>query len=108
MTSCCQNVLAEHEQQVPRVQLIGEIKECLAPIHVEALDGHVEINQPDGHAAQGDDGQVRLLARGFDQLTLLHINVERLGEDVNDIEADLFWCAGYPPRWACSSAPMLS
>src|SRR5262249_47694212 len=56
---------------------------------MKALHARIEIDQADRDAGDADDGQVRLVAFAFDEFTLLDVDVERVGKDVNGVEADL-------------------
>ena len=64
------DVLAEHQQQVVGLVLVTEVQERVAAVHVEALDGGIEIDQANGDTADRDDWQTGLVALGLDQSSL--------------------------------------
>src|SRR5436309_12363960 len=96
------NVLAEDQEQVPRVEFVAKVQILLAAVVVEPLDARVEIDQADGDTGDRDDRQADPLALAADEAALLGVNVERVSEEVDRVEADLFGHAdavgGAPPR----------
>ena len=56
---------------------------------MEALHARVEVDQPDGDAGDADDRQPGLVALALDEPAFLDVDVERVGEDVDGVEADL-------------------
>ena len=83
------DVLAEHEQDVLRLEEVGQVEIGAHPVDVEPLHARVEVDQADGHAGDADDRQARPVAFVLDELPLSHVDVERVGEDVDRVEADL-------------------
>src|SRR5262249_22258609 len=85
--------------------LVGQVKVGTAALQVEALDGRVEVDQPDRHAGDADDRQPGPVALALDQAPLLHVEVERIGEDVDGVEADLAGHADAVGRVAAGLGP---
>src|SRR5262249_37079429 len=83
------DVLAQDEEEVPRLVLVGEVEVRLAALEVETLHAGVEVDQADGDAGEADDGQAGPVALALDKAALLRAQVERVGEDVDGVEADL-------------------
>ena len=82
------DILAEHQQQVRAAQFGGQVEKCPAAVEVEAADGGIEVDKAERHAAQADDRQVELAAGLADQPPLGPVDVERVGEDVDRVEAE--------------------
>src|SRR5260370_38904860 len=55
---------------------------------MKALHARVEIEQPDSDAGDADDGQAGPVALALDQQPFFNVQVERVGEDVDGIEAN--------------------
>ena len=84
------NVFAEHQQQIASLELVTHIEIAAAAFQVEALHARVEVDQSDGHAGDADDGQSDPFALAADQPAFAGVDVERVGENVDGVEADLF------------------
>src|SRR5208282_843152 len=82
------NVLAENEQQVAGLVFVREVEVRPAALQMEALDTRVEIDESKGHARHTDDGQPHPVALVLDQAPLAGAQIERIGEDVDRVEAD--------------------
>src|SRR5262249_17770007 len=82
------DVLADDQQEVSRFVLVAQVEERLAPLEVESLDAGVEVDQPDSDAGDADDGKAGSIALALDEPALADIDVERVGEDVDGVEAD--------------------
>src|SRR5262249_2173118 len=82
------NVLPQHQQHVLRLVLVGEVEVLATALQVETLHAGVEVDQAHGHAGDADDGQPGPVALALDEPTLLDVQVERVGKDVNGVKAD--------------------
>ena len=82
------NVLAQHQEQVFRLEFVTHVEVFLAAIHMEPLHGRVKVDQPDGDARDADDGQAGAGTLVADEPPLAGVDVERVGEDVDRIETD--------------------
>ena len=51
------DVLAQHEQDVPRLERVGHVEIRPDPVDVEPLDARVEVDQADRDAGDADDRQ---------------------------------------------------
>src|SRR5439155_21780818 len=60
------DVLADHQQQVFRRELVAQVQVCPASLEVEALHAGVEVDEADGDAGDTDDGQPGPLALAAD------------------------------------------
>src|SRR5262245_26395123 len=56
---------------------------------MKSLHARIEIDQADRDTSNADDWQAGLVALALDELAFLGVNVERIGEDVDGVEADL-------------------
>src|SRR5579864_7581398 len=65
---------------------------------MEALHGRVEIDQSDGNAGDAPDRQRQLVAGILDEPALLHVDIKRIGENVNGIEPDCLGLFQAKPR----------
>ena len=83
------DVLAQDQEHVPRLEQIGHVEIGLHSLEVEPLDAGVEVDQPDRHAGDAHDRQAGLVALVLDQSLFLDVDIERVGEDVDRVEADL-------------------
>src|SRR5262249_55506218 len=83
------DVLAQDKQQVLRLVLINEIEIRPATLQMKALHAGIEIKQPDRDARDADNRQSSLVAFTLDEPALLDVDIERIGEDVDRVEADL-------------------
>ena len=61
-----------------------------AAVEVESLDAGIEVDQTDRHAADADNGKFQPIALPFDLQFLFDADVERIGEDIDRVEAELF------------------
>ena len=95
-------VFAQHQQEVTRPKLVGHVEILADPVHVEPLDAGIEVDEAQGHAGHADDGQPGAAALLADQPPFLDIDIERIGEDVDGVEAQLPGLGdaerGSPPR----------
>src|SRR5579885_3419794 len=83
------DVLAQHQQHVLGIVFVSQVEITAAAVEVEALDAGIEVDEADGDASDADDGQAGAFAFAADETTLAGIEVERIGEDVDGVEADL-------------------
>src|SRR5260370_1390492 len=51
--------------------------------------GRVEVDEADRPAGDAEDGQAGPVAVALDEPAFLHVEVERVGEDTDGVEADL-------------------
>ena len=72
---------------------------------MEALHARVEIDQADGDAGDADDRQAGLIAFAADELAFLDVDIERVGEDVDGVEADLLGHADAEGGFAARLGP---
>src|ERR1700722_12356590 len=56
---------------------------------MKALHARIEIDQADSNASNADDRQAGLVAFALDETALPDVHVERVGENVDGVEADL-------------------
>src|SRR5262245_24420057 len=56
---------------------------------MEALHAWIEVDQADGDTRDTDDRQAVPIALALDQPALLHVDIERSGEDVDAVESNL-------------------
>src|SRR5262249_6028906 len=77
------------QEQVLRLIFVAKVEKRPATLEMETLDARVEIDQADGHACDAHDRQSGLVALALDEPALLDVDVQRVGEDVDGIEADL-------------------
>ena len=82
------DVFTEHEQQIRAAEFGSQIDEGAAAIEVKPTDRRIEVDEPEGDAAQAHDRQVEVAAGVFDQGSLGGVDVERIGEDVDRVEAE--------------------
>ena len=83
------DVFTEHEQEVRAAELGRQVEEGPAAVEMKPPDRRIEVDQPEGHAAQAHDRQVEVAAGVFDQGPLGGVDLERIGEDVDRVEAEL-------------------
>ena len=83
------DVFAQDQQHVLRLEQVGHVEIRPDPLDVEPLDAGVEVDQPDRDAGDAHDRQAGRVALVLDQPLLLDVDVERIGEDVDRVEADL-------------------
>ena len=102
------DVLAEHEEQVLGLEFVAEVEIRPAAIEVEPLHAGVEVDQPDRDAGDADDRQPGLVALGADELALLGVDVERVGEDVDASRSRWPWSAGCRRPCPCRPGPRRS
>ena len=90
------DVFPEHQKDIASPILVGEVEILSDPIDTESLNAWIEIDQSDGDAADRNNRRPQLFTFGDNQAASTHINIERVGEDVNRVEADLFCFADAP------------
>src|SRR5688572_925131 len=57
---------------------------------MKPLHAGVEVDQSDGYAGDGDDWQLQAIALILDQSPFLHVDIERIDENINRVEAQFF------------------
>src|SRR5439155_789473 len=63
------------------------------------------VDEADGDAGDADDGQAGPVALALDEAALLDVDVERVGEDVDGVEADLLGHADAVGGFAAGLGP---
>ncbi len=81
------DVFAQHQQTVPRLEEGRHVEEGADPLCVEPPDAGIEVDEPHGDAGHAHDRQAGGLAFVLDQPLLLDVDVQRIGEDVDRVEA---------------------
>jgi len=82
------DILPEHQKQVRTAEFPGEIEVGPHPIDVKPPDGGTEIDEPQGHAAEAHHRQADLATGLADQPPFGRIDLERIGQNVDELEAD--------------------
>ena len=82
------DVLAQHEQYIFGIVFVSQIQIPPAALDMEALHARVEVDESDGHARDADDRQASLFALAADEAALAGVEIERIGENVDGVEAD--------------------
>ena len=83
------DVFAQHQQQVLGLVFVAQVEVSPAALQVEPLHAGIEVDQADGDASDADDRQAGPVALALDEPAFLDVEVERIGEDVDGVEADL-------------------
>jgi hypothetical protein len=86
-------VLADHQQHVPPVEIRALVDVGLGAVESEALHRGVEIDEAEADADAGANRQPDFLTGAFDQLACGVVDIERVLENVVGIESDLLGLA---------------
>ena len=89
ITSFCQMYSPSTSRTFLRLEEVRHVEVRPDPLGVEPPDAGVEVDQPHGDAGHAHDRQAGGVAFVLDQPLLLDVDVERIGEDVDRVEADL-------------------
>src|SRR5258708_26313708 len=81
-------VFTQHEQDILRAPIAGQIDEPFAAFEMKAADRFVEVNQPDRHDRQRNDRQPPLLRRASDEADFPIGDADRRRENVHRVETD--------------------
>ncbi len=84
------DVLADDQQHVAGLVFVGQVQIGADPPKVKCPDAVVEIDQSDGHAGKRYDRQAQSVAAVLNEPTLANVERERIGENVDHVEADFF------------------
>ncbi|GBD35602.1 hypothetical protein HRbin36_00715 [bacterium HR36] len=90
------NIFAQDQKDILGLVFVSQVEVGLAALEMEPLHGTIEIHQAEGDAGDADNGQTDAVAFAFDQTPFADVHIERIGEDVNGVEADLFGHADAP------------
>ncbi len=82
------DIFTQDEQDVFGLEEERHVEVGAHAIEVKSLDAGVEVDESDGDASDAHDRQAGFAALGHDQFFLVDVDIERVGEDVDRIEAD--------------------
>jgi hypothetical protein len=83
------DIFPEDEEEIAAAVFGGEIEVGPAAVEVEATHRGAEVDEAEGDAAQAHDRQIEFAAGVGDQPALGRGHVERVGEEIDRIEAEL-------------------
>ncbi len=99
------DVLTEHEEQILRLEFVDQVEVGFRTLDVKPLHARIEIDQTHRHAADRDDRKLLPPTFMANQPPLANVDVERVGEDVDRVEADFLRLADAPARFASRLGP---
>ena len=82
------DIFPEDEEQIAAAVVGGEIEVGPAAVEVEAAHRGAEVDEAERDAAQAHDRQIELAAGVGDQPPLRRGHVERIGEEIDRVEAE--------------------
>ena len=82
------DILPEDEKEIAAAVVGGEIEVGPAAVEVEAAHRGAEVDEAERDAAQAHDRQIELAAGVGDQPPLRRGHVERIGEEIDRVEAE--------------------
>ena len=83
------DVFAQHQQHVLGLVLVGQVEILLHALDMKPLHAGIEVDQPHRHAGDRDDRQLQPVALVLDQPPLADVDIERIDEDIDRVEAEL-------------------